>query len=137
MRMPQKWLRRRILNRENYQSVGRQRNRSLQSEEHENLCPDARRVLQRVHTKGLKGSKHDEDGCPAMIEGERKMDEELIREIRRTVGLLDYIVDVLYIYAVSGAVGISQEVSRTVTAELTNRANMNAAGRPRVSMWSA
>ena len=63
-----------------------------------------------------------------MIEGEGKMDEELIREITRTVGLLDYVVDVLYyIYAVSDACGRNLEVSRTVTAELTKRANMNAA----------
>ena len=62
-------------------------------------------MLQRVYTERLKGSKYDEDGCPAMIEGERKMDEELIREISRSVRLLDNIVDVLYIYAVSDAVG--------------------------------
>ena len=126
--MPQKWLRRRILKEENYKSVERQRNRSLQPEKHEDLCPDARRVLQRVYTEGLKGSEYDQDGCPAMIEGEGKVDEELIREITRTVGLLDYVVDVLYyIYTVSDACGRNLEVSRTVTAELTKRANMNAA----------
>ena len=53
-------------------------------------------MLQRVRTKGLEGSKYDEYGCPAVIERERKVDEELIREICGAVGLLDDIVDVLH-----------------------------------------
>ena len=95
--MPQKWLQRRILRVKmvNHGVRGRW-NRNLQPEEHKNFRPDSRRVFQRVRTKGLEGSKHDEDGCPAMIERERKMDEELIREVCGAVGLLDDIVDVLH-----------------------------------------
>ena len=78
------------------QSVRRRWNRSIQSEEHPNFRPNSRRVLQRVRTKGLEGSNYGEDGYPGMIERDRKMDEEIICEIRGSVGLLDDIVGVLH-----------------------------------------
>jgi hypothetical protein len=59
-------------------------------------------VREGVHTKGLEGSEYNKDSCPAVIEGERKMNEEFICEICGSMGLLNDIVDMLRSsYAVS------------------------------------
>lgn len=78
------------------ESIGGCKKRSLQGEEHEDLCPYASIVRLGVNTKGLEGSEYNKDSCPAVIEREWKMDEELICEICRTMGLLDDVVDVLH-----------------------------------------
>jgi hypothetical protein len=41
------------------------RRRDVQAEEDEDLGPDARVVLERVHAERLKAGKDDEDGRPA------------------------------------------------------------------------
>jgi len=53
-------------------------------------------MLVGVDTECLKGCEDYENGCPAMIEGEWKVDEEFIRETLRGVVFLDDIIDVRY-----------------------------------------
>ena len=51
----------------------------------------------RVRAKRLEGGENNEDSCPAVIERERKVDKELVREVCRSVGFLDDVVDVLHL----------------------------------------
>ena len=52
-------------------------------------------VFRGIHTKRLECSEDNEDRRPAVVKREWKMDEKLIKVIRRSVGLFDDIVDVL------------------------------------------
>lgn len=63
-------------------------------EEHEHLRPDTGMVSERVHAKCGKCGQNDEDGGPAVIEGEREVDKDLVSGAGRLMILLDDVVDV-------------------------------------------
>lgn len=52
-------------------------------------------VVKLIDAESLETSEDDEDGGPTMVQGERKMDEELISQRFRDMVLLDDVVDVL------------------------------------------
>jgi len=62
--------------------------------EDKDLGPDAGTVGETVDTKGVKGGDYDKDGSPAVVERERKVDEELISVRLGCVILLDDVIDV-------------------------------------------
>jgi len=81
-------------------------------------------VFRGIRTKRLERSEDNEDRRPAVVKREWEMDEKLIKVIRRGVGLLDDVVDVLR--GLSGATSCDTQFKHTVTAELTQNARMNA-----------
>ena len=62
-----------------------------------------------------------------MIERERKMDEKFVAEARRFMLLLHDVIDMLQ-QVLQNHITSLKKLTRTVTAELTNRANTKAAG---------
>jgi len=74
------------------------RNRSRfeeeQSQEHEDLGPDARAVGVGVHTEGFEGGEDNEDGREAVVEREWEMNPQFIVDILSGMILLDDVVDV-------------------------------------------
>jgi hypothetical protein len=64
------------------------------SEEDEDLSPNAGMVSDGIDTERGECGKDDEDGCPAMVEGERKVDEDLICRAGRLVVFFHNIIDV-------------------------------------------
>lgn len=67
----------------------------LQREEDKDLGPNSGLVVDGVYTECLKGGQDDENGRPAVVERERKVDEELVRVRLRRVVFLHDVVDVL------------------------------------------
>lgn len=65
-----------------------------EGQEDEDLGPDAGAVGVSVDAECFEGSQEDEDGGPAVVEREGKMDEEFIAQVAGGVILLDDIVDV-------------------------------------------
>lgn len=57
-----------------------------QREEDEDFGPDTRTVRVSVDTKGFKGGEEDEDGRPAVVQGEGEMDEDCSRRIDVSIG---------------------------------------------------
>jgi len=49
-----------------------------QGQEHKDLSPDAGRVGERIDTKRLECGEEDKYGRPAMVEGERQVNEDLV-----------------------------------------------------------
>ena len=76
----------------------RAHNKNVQPEEHEDFRPNAGRVIPSIRAKSLEGSEYNENSCPTVIEREREVDKELVREICGNVRFLDDVVDVLYLY---------------------------------------
>lgn len=66
-----------------------------QGEEDENFGPDTGRVSCGVNTKGGEGREDDEEGCPSVVEGEGKVNEEFFPDRLSGVILLDDVIDVL------------------------------------------
>ena len=64
-------------------------------EEYEDFGPDAGGGLQGVYTERLEDGDNDEDCCPAVVEGEGEVDEELVIDGLRSMILFDDVVDVL------------------------------------------
>ena len=75
---------------------GRSRFEEEERKEDENLGPDAGVVVVHVDTERSERGEHDKDGSPAMVEGEGQVDEELVRDIRGLVILLNNVVDVCH-----------------------------------------
>lgn len=50
--------------------------RDLQAQEHKHLGKDPGLVRQRIDAKRLKGSDHNEDGRPAVVERKGKVDPD-------------------------------------------------------------
>ncbi len=50
----------------------------LQSEEDEDLGPDAGMLHGRVDAEGFKGGEEDEDGGPSVVEGEGEMNPDFV-----------------------------------------------------------
>lgn len=67
-----------------------------QGEEDENFGPDTGRVSCGVNTKGGEGREDDEEGCPSVVEGEGKVNEEFFPDRLSGVILLDDVIDVSY-----------------------------------------
>ena len=65
-----------------------------ESEEDEDFGPNASMVRKRVDTKGSESREDDEDGGPAVIQGEWEMDEEFVRNVGGLMMLLDDVIDV-------------------------------------------
>jgi len=63
-------------------------------EEDEHFGPDTGALTQGRNTKGLECGENDENGCPPVVEGERKVDEKLVTNALRGVVFLDNVVDV-------------------------------------------
>jgi hypothetical protein len=80
-----------------------------------------------VYTKGIQGANDDQDGGPAVIQGEREADENFISIGHCWVLLLDNIVDVLKYNTVSRENYRKGKDGRTVTAELTKIGKTKAA----------
>ena len=80
-----------------------------------------------VYTKGIQGANDDQDGGPAVIQGEREADENFISIGHCGVLLLDNIVDVLKYNTVSRENYRKGKDGRTVTAELTKIGKTKAA----------
>lgn len=79
------------------ESVGSSRTlKEEKGEEHENFGPNAGVVVKLIDAESLETSEDDEDGGPTMVQGERKMDEELISQRFRDMVLLNDVVDVSY-----------------------------------------
>lgn len=85
-------------------------------------------MFRGIHTERLKTGEDDEDRRPAMVKREWKVNEKLIEAIRRSVGLLDDVVDVLMGVLGQGQLHVMRNSDRkhTVTAELTKSAHRNA-----------
>lgn len=64
-----------------------------EAEEDEDLGPDAGVVVVQVDTEGGESGEHDKDGRPAVVERERQVHEELVRDARWLVVLLDDVID--------------------------------------------
>ena len=62
--------------------------------EDEDLGPDAGVVRELVAAESGEGGEDDEDGRPAMVEGERQMHKDLVGRVCRFVELLDDVVNV-------------------------------------------
>ena len=56
----------------------RKKRNYLQGKEDTNFCPDTCTMGNCVHTKSIKRSDDNENGCPTMVKREGKVDEELI-----------------------------------------------------------
>lgn len=54
------------------------REKYLQSEEDENFGPDTCAMGETVDTESIEGGDDDKDGGPSVVEGEGKVDEELV-----------------------------------------------------------
>lgn len=65
-----------------------------EGKEDKDLGPDASVVGNGVNTERGECGEDDKDGCPAMVEGERKVDEDLVCRAGRLVILFDNVVDV-------------------------------------------
>lgn len=65
-----------------------------EGQEDKDLGPDAGMVGESVDTEGVEGREDDEDGGPAVVEGEGEVHEDLVRDARGLVILLDDVVDV-------------------------------------------
>jgi len=64
-----------------------------QSQEHKDLSPDAGGVGESIDTEGLECGKEDKDGRPAMVEGERQVNEDLVTPRIGNMVLLHDVVD--------------------------------------------
>jgi len=64
-----------------------------ESKEDKDLGEDASLVVRSVHAERFKSSEENQDGCPSVIEGERKMDEEFVPKFLAFVIFLDDVVD--------------------------------------------
>lgn len=67
----------------------------VQGEEYEDLSPYTGMVMEFVDTKGFESREDDKNRRPAMIKGERKMDEKLVGQRLGDMVFLDDIIDML------------------------------------------
>jgi hypothetical protein len=66
----------------------------IQCEEDKDVCPDVWVMVLRVTTKGLEGGKDEEEGSPAMVNGECEVNKESVGEVLWWMIFFD---DVVYI----------------------------------------
>jgi hypothetical protein len=66
-----------------------------EGKEDEDFCPDASAGGEGVDTECLEGGNDDEDGRPAVVEREGKVDEYLVAEALSEMVFFDNVVDVL------------------------------------------
>src|SRR5258705_5377735 len=98
----------------------------LQCQEDKDFSPDTSMVGECIDTKGFECGEDNKDGSPAMVEREGQVNEDLVTPCISDMVLLYDIVDML-----RKKVNYTCRVNvhgtrRTVTAELTNRANIKA-----------
>lgn len=67
-----------------------------ESQEDENLGPNAGAMGESVHSKCLKSTEDNEDGSPSVVERERQVDEYFVGHFLRRMVLFDDIIDVCH-----------------------------------------